>query len=303
MHSAEYSSATQVDIRPPISQAYKKEDNWIQDRPIRHSDQLQFNLHSPPRKLNLETTFQKPRPIIIEKLVPAPHVSYHQQPRLSSNSSQLGSISNGRLEFAMQLAKRDVKKLKSMLSNPNIDVAAVLKENESNAAIQAQHSADDKARGKGSRTSSAKQTVTDKRNNNIASNNIVLNKGRKQIIGKITPLEPQQGDKSRNVQLKFHKSDGGIVKLDDENGTEAPVGRELTEIKRLRRELQKHMKRLDSVLEQKSNSVKDAKFRGKRNMEEDEDKEKKVVRAEEQASRSARVLYMLQRKVRIIPVT
>ncbi len=56
------------------------------------------------------------------------------------------------------------------------------------------------------------------------------------------------------------------------------------------------MRRLDSVLDE--NSFSHGRKRERKGLlDEDTEKERKMLRAEEQASRSARVLYMLQRKV------
>ncbi len=104
--------------------------NQVKEKQTMYREQLQFNLHSPPKRFNLETNFVKPRPIVIEKLAPKQQeVRFQKAPaRLSSNDTPFSSLSSERLEFAMQLAKRDVKKLKTMLANPTVEMPQVLKQ-------------------------------------------------------------------------------------------------------------------------------------------------------------------------------
>ena len=83
--------------------------------PSQHMNQLQFNLHAPYSVHSLETNFQKPQPLVIEKFPvlppsgPTKHpVVHHDAPIPSSPAS---SVSSERLHFAVQLAKIDAKKL------------------------------------------------------------------------------------------------------------------------------------------------------------------------------------------------
>ncbi len=250
-----------------------------------YREQLQFNLNTPSKRGNLQTTFQKPRPIVIEKLAPAkpPEPGILQRP--SSNNSVLSSLSSERLEFAMQLAKRDVKKLKTMLSDPSIQIPDILqKVNDRQVGLDRQQSTEQQAKVVPQRSVSTSQPKRDK-NMNIGK---VLS-SRKQIVVK-SPKDVNY----KNGQLKFIQFDENKeIEVEDVK----PQGKEVTEIKRLRKELHKYMKRLDSVLDEKGNDFQ-GQAKGVRSLvDEDTEKERKKVRAEEQASRSARVLYMLQRKV------
>eukprot|EP00794_Sanderia_malayensis_P013777 gene13777-15219_t len=254
-----------------------------------YREQLRFNLNCPTEKDNLQRTFQKPRPIVIEKLLPskAPVEPANQfQVAVNSNVSRpSSSLSSERLEFAMQLAKRDVKKLKSMLSDPGIQIPDVLQNRACNQAVV-------------SKQQNVKRQV---KREPLRSEAIGRSKReKKQIVGKVLSAEksPPKDVNYKNGQLKFVQYDGEHRLEEDED--EKPQTKEVTEIKRLRRELQKYMKRLDSVLDEKSNKFQNQAAGVKSLVDDATEKERKMVRVEEQASRSARVLYMLQRKVQEI---
>lgn len=77
-------------------------------------NQLQFNLQTPYSIESMKSNFEKPKPVLIEKFPPAPIHGYRSMSPILSHgvpSSPLSSLSNGRLNFAVQLAKVDAKKL------------------------------------------------------------------------------------------------------------------------------------------------------------------------------------------------
>ena len=257
----------------------------------KYTNQLQFNLKATPRAFNLETHFQKPEPIVIEKLQPTKSSSDRQSIPISLTRSS-SSLSSDRLELAVKLAKRDVKKLKNMLAEPQINMSGILGQNsDGNKAVKKDVLNDKKVIDNQKRAKYS--VVTEQRSKEIR------NQERKPTLGKLMKVTgPQERRNSKNTQMQFYPSEGDV--FDDEENTKSPTPktREMSEIKRLRRELQKYMKRLDSVLEQKDMESKEADLiKRKTHFEEDTEYERKEHRAEEQAARSARVLYMLQRKV------
>ena len=257
----------------------------------KYTNQLQFNLKAAPRAFNLETHFQKPEPIVIEKLQPTKSsINGQSYPiSLTRNSS---SLSSDRLELAVQLAKRDVKKLKNMLADPHINVSGISGENSnSNQVIKEDVMKDKTVIDNQKKAKYA--TVTEQRSKEIR------NQERKPTYGKVVKVvSPQERRNRKNMQMQFYPSEGNVFGDEENPISPTPKTKEMSEIKRLRKELQKYMKRLDSVLEQKDIESKEVDLiKRKTHFEEDTEYERKEHRAEEQAARSARVLYMLQRKV------
>ena len=283
------STATQVHIQPPV--AVKKTHPQMtqsQHAPFTvQTNQLQFNLHAAPQAYNLQTTFTKPRPIIIEKLLPA---SQESKPTVHKDDRSLvSSLSSERLDLAMQLAKRDVKKLKTMLSDPNMNLAEMLENGNQMQAIAP------------AETAIREPIVSIKGSNKDSQRgkNKKEQRDQKPKAGKvIASSQPREEFRGKNFQLKFFDSEGDALDREESPKKSETKSKEMTEIKRLRRELQKYVKRLDSVLQQR-NSEKNSGRAKSRAIEEETEYERKSIRAEEQAARSARVLYILQRKVRI----
>lgn len=83
------------------------------------SSQLQFNMGIPAIPENMATHFRKPRPIIIEKLEgPKPDITnkafISRTPENFPLSHNTSALSSDRLAFAVNLAKRDIKRAKLM---------------------------------------------------------------------------------------------------------------------------------------------------------------------------------------------
>ena len=256
-----------------------------------YTNQLQFNLEAAPRAFNLETNFKKPKPIVIEKLHPE-RSTYDKNTYPISLARSSSSLSSDRLELAMQLAKRDVRKLKNMLAEPNIDISGITDDQHvGNKAVQQNTTKERKVSH--SRKAPKVLEVPQQKSKEIR------NREKNIYFGKVvTTTGPEETGNVKGPQLQFYDSDGDVK--DYVKGLGSPVlkTKEMSEIKRLRKELQKYMKRLDSVLEQKDIESKDADLiKRKTHFQEETEYERKEHRAEEQAARSARVLYMLQRKV------
>lgn len=84
------------------------------------STQLQFNMGIPLSPDNMATRFRKPKPIMIEKLE-GPKQEDKNRTFVTRSMEGLSSsvLSTDRLAFAVNLARRDIKRAKLMPSNGN----------------------------------------------------------------------------------------------------------------------------------------------------------------------------------------
>ena len=258
----------------------------------KYTNQLQFNLKAAPRAFNLETHFQKPEPIVIEKLQPTKS-SINGQSYPISLTRTSSSLSSDRLELAVQLAKRDVKKLKNMLADPHINVSGISGENSNSNQVVKEDVIKDKTVIDNQKKAKY-ATVTEQRSKEIR------NQERKPTYGKLVKVvSPQERRNRKNTQMQFYPSEGDVF-VDEENPiSPTPKTKEMSEIKRLRkRTAEVYEKDWILFLSKKDIESKEVDLiKRKTHFEEDTEYERKEHRAEEQAARSARVLYMLQRKV------
>ena len=270
-----------------------------------YGTQLQFNLLSPQKASNLETNFHKPRPIVIEKLAPAisafaPFTRARGGLQGAPNSLPLTSLSSERLAFAVQLAKQDVKKLKRMLSGSNEKVTELLNGHSHPGNEQKEHVEypyKEKLKNDVREVRQPKKSV----HRQVKD---TLNKQNNQTPGKVLLLKGNQEDaqtEDKIHRMKFYDTEE--VQAAIKNVKEEQQSKEASEIRRLRKELHQYMKKLDDVVSQKAaaSQSKGGKTKGKKEFmfEEPQETERKALRAEEQSSRSARMLYMLQRKVSV----
>ena len=118
--AADVDQRTHVGFHQPLPFPVKKSQKSIpvgEDNHLQHVNQLQFNIHTPYSINSLASNFQKPQPLVIEK-VPVKASTVTEVPsitpihQVSLPSSPASSISSDRLHFAVQLAKMDAKKLK-----------------------------------------------------------------------------------------------------------------------------------------------------------------------------------------------
>lgn len=118
--AAKIDQRTHVGVRGPASFPVHKGHSSIpfgqSNDPTQHLNQLKFNINMPYSINSLASNFQKPKPLMIEKLpvessAVVPVIPHGQGP-ISLPSSPASSISSDRLHFAVQLAKMDAKKLK-----------------------------------------------------------------------------------------------------------------------------------------------------------------------------------------------
>lgn len=93
--------------------------------PSQLSSQLQFNMGIPALTGNMATHFRKPQPIVIEKLQgPKQDANKTFISRIPENYplANTSALSSDRLSFAVNLAKRDIKRAKMMPSTEDQDV-------------------------------------------------------------------------------------------------------------------------------------------------------------------------------------
>ncbi|XP_065054210.1 protein moonraker-like isoform X2 [Rhopilema esculentum] len=267
----------------------------------KYTNQLQFNLQKTSKVENLQTTFEKPKPLIIEKLPKSEDVTACHT--LSSDvKSSTSSLTNHRLDLAMKLAKRDVKKLRSMLDGQHVDLSKYISSQEQQNDIRDFH--------KGQLEDKAIDNRQQQKQLKFAGNEV--SKAKKPSIGKVVSGNCESmSNKTKKTHLRFFDSEGDEVdkkKIGEHSKEETAQlklvqskDKDSTDIKRLQKELQKYMMRLDAILEQKDSKRVGWTGNGKGSTNEQEiELAKKKNRAAEQAARSARILYMLQRKVQEI---
>eukprot|EP00795_Rhopilema_esculentum_P015382 gene15382-6616_t len=263
----------------------------------KYTNQLQFNLQKTSKVENLQTTFEKPKPLIIEKLPKSEDVTACHT--LSSDvKSSTSSLTNHRLDLAMKLAKRDVKKLRSMLDGQHVDLSKYISSQEQQNDIRDFH--------KGQLEDKAIDNRQQQKQLKFAGNEV--SKAKKPSIGKVVSGNCESmSNKTKKTHLRFFDSEGDEVdkkKIGEHSKEETAQlklvqskDKDSTDIKRLQKELQKYMMRLDAILEQKDSKRVGWTGNGKGSTNEQEiELAKKKNRAAEQAARSARILYMLQRK-------
>lgn len=258
-------------------------------------NQLQFNLGVPTTTAQpLTTRFRKPQPIVIEKIseqTQSPHAACHNHiatpnvyPVMPSVSS---SLSSDRLALAVHLAKKDVKKVKE-LETENVLVSQ-------DEETQSRH-VTASAKGKGPAGKKFKgKSGKSKSQDGPSHGAVTLREQVHQTVKK------QEAAARRQHEMYFYPA----TREDDGFGSD----RERTqanEIRKLRKELHQYMKQMEGLKNERPEVLrnKDKRLKRRRDGEvrlsDDDVDQRQVVRAEEQAARSARMLYVLQRQVREI---
>ena len=255
-------------------------------------NQLQFNLGVPTTTAQpLTTRFRKPQPIVIEKIseqTQTPHAAHHNfvstpnvYPVMPSVSS---SLSSDRLALAVHLAKKDVKKVKE-LGTENVLVSQ-------DEETQSRH-VTASAKGKGPTGKKFKGKSGKSKSQDGPSHDAVTLRERVHQTAK-----KQEAAARRQHEMYFYpatREDDGFES--DRERTQA------NEIRKLRKELHQYMKQMEGLKNERPEVLrnKDKRLKRRRNGEvrlsDDDVDQRQVVRAEEQAARSARMLYVLQRQV------
>ncbi|XP_066520504.1 protein moonraker isoform X2 [Hoplias malabaricus] len=231
----------------------------------RNAPQLLFNLAMPSSVLNRATRVTPPAPIVIEKLVPRRE---RQDDGESCNSSLcLSVLSEERLQAAVKLAKRDLrrKRQESMNSLSHISLErSPSPDNHNNKASQHVLKEPPPPEGK-HRTSSPKRPAK-------SGSQVLVYTPQKLSV--TTKLDQGQSPPTRDPGMKA-------------NSREPQLGRE---IRKLQNKLATYIQRIEQ-LANRGRLVECVEPDEKRRME---------IRRQEQAARSARIIYVLQQQVKEI---
>ncbi|XP_078082070.1 protein moonraker isoform X2 [Mustelus asterias] len=246
-----------------------------QSRPQFYKNQLKFNKDALSAVSNMAATVMDPRPIVIEKLHPLcePHVLDDSQS--SRSSMQFSTVSEERLNMAVRMAKRDLKK--RHLEEQVKDYLCKLEQDQSE-------------------TSKYINRVKGKPTENPIC---IRNRPKIESLAKLRHQRNQaskEGFTKSGARVYIYTSDQGQARppRSDSPPTHDP-GPDLNrqgsktaeEIRRLRTELSKYFQKIEELSKKEKNvDVLDP----------DEERRMQIKR-QEQATRSARMLYVLQQQV------
>jgi len=258
-------------------------------------NQLKFNLGNAKMTAEqLTSRFRKPQPIVIERIsetqpsdISAPYshatlpASYPVLPSVSS------SLSSERLALAVHLAKKDVKKVKEVGAE-NVLVSP-------DDGIQ-HRNVKTSTKGKGSLTKKLKgKSLKSKSQDVLPEENVTLRERVHHAVKK------QEISAARLHEMHFYSAQKEDDRFEsDKERTQA------NEIRKLRKELQQYMIHIEKLKIERPEVLrnKDKRLKRRRDSEvrlsDEEVDRRQVIRAEEQAARSARMLYVLQRQIQEI---
>ena len=249
-------------------------------------NQLQFNLGVPTSADQFTTRFRKPQPIVIEKLgdqnqtpqrrVTTP-VVYPVVPSVSS------SITSDRLALAVHLAKKDVRKVKE-IGTENVLVSPEEETKRRHFVATSKNM----GAGKKNRVKSMK-----------SKSQAAISEDKPTLRERVhSAVKKQEAEARKQYKMYFYPA----AREDDEFESDGERT-QANEIRKLRKELHQYMKQMESLKDERPEMLKNKDKRLKKRKEgegrlaDEEVDERQVVRAEEQAARSARMLYVLQRQV------
>ncbi|XP_064650803.1 protein moonraker-like [Lineus longissimus] len=262
-------------------------------------NQLQFNLDVPPTLSHLAVRYRKPEAIVVEKLggkseKRRPNFVEHAVP-----SFQFSAVSEDKLSMAIQLARRDLRKKRIDDEEQQIE----------EEARELEKSKKKTPRGKGSKVKSKPKDVKSRfreveRNQNPKAKEVQTDSHRrdKKPKQKKPVFLPSGGVILKATDLLLpDRSDSPPTRDTDDYLTPAPMSqdeRNAKEIKRLRQELGNYVKQIKHM--EQSARTGSPSVEIQKEFEQPEEKKKRKVRNEERATRSARMLYVLQQQVREI---
>lgn len=253
-------------------------------------NQLQFNLRVPTTADQFTTRFRKPQLIVIEKLgdqnqtpqlLPQRRVTtpvvYPVVPSVSS------SITSDRLALAVHLAKKDVRKVKE-IGTENVLVSQEEETKRRHFAVTGKNM----GVGKKNRVKSMK-----------SKSQAAISEDKPTLRERVhIAVKKQEAEARKQRKMYFYPA----AREDDEFESDGERT-QANEIRKLRKELHQYMKQMESLKDERPEMLKNKDKRLKKRKEgegrlaDEEVDERQVVRAEEQAARSARMLYVLQRQV------
>lgn len=278
----------QPGFNPAVSVPHRMPGTSHTEAAPHQMNQLQFNFGVPTTESPLTTRFRKPQPIVIEKISEqsqtpraTPHTPSVYPVQVASVSS---SLSSDRLALAVHLAKKDVKKVKE-LGTDNILVSQFEETENKHVTTSAKTSGTSGKKVKGKRGKSKTQSVP-------SQNGVTLRERVHQVAKK------QEAAAKKQHEMYFYPAS----REDDDFDSDRERS-QANEIRKLRKELHQYMKQMEGLRDERPEVLRNKDKRLKRRrgdevrLSDDDVDHRQVVRSEEQAARSARMLYVLQRQV------
>ncbi|XP_023795231.1 protein moonraker isoform X2 [Cyanistes caeruleus] len=267
-------SKTAVSEDAFATQRYRNEAKALQT-------QLQFNRSVPAVPENLALRFSHPRPIIIEKLKASNNqrnLVGNEDPSLRS-SGMFSVVSEERLKLAVQLAKRDIRqrRLEEQVKRQVFgDVSTPLwtqKSQQQKTEVFA--SQKNKKALKSQTRSTCQQRLDQPFQGESASSDAnvylcVVKKGRQiPAVLDSPPTHDTRPDTKQNLNKKEHQN--------------------MQEVQRLQKELRSYVQKIEEIIK-----------KGRDRELDPENEQRLCTRRQQQAARSARMLYVLQQQVKEI---
>ncbi|XP_017586390.1 PREDICTED: protein moonraker isoform X1 [Corvus brachyrhynchos] len=240
--------------------------------------QLQFNRNVPAVPENLALRFSHPRPIIIEKLK-ASNLVGSEDPSLKS-SGMFSVVSEERLKLAVQLAKRDIKQRRLQEQVKQREFGDVVSKPWWTQKSQQQKtevfvSRENKNALKSQSRLRCQQRLDQPSQGESASSDAntylcVVKEGKASPAVLDSPPTHDTGpDPKPNLNKKEHKN--------------------TQEVQRLQKELRSYVQKIEEIIK-----------KGRDRELDPENKQRLCIRRQQQAARSARMLYVLQQQVKEI---
>ncbi|MCI4385878.1 hypothetical protein PGIGA_G00055740 [Pangasianodon gigas] len=244
---------------------YMENGAWVKkdnlDRIPGPQTQLLFNLALPTNVLNRATRVGPPGPIVIEKLVS--HREQHDAGESCSSSLRLSVLSEDQLQAAVRLAKKDLRrKRQESINSLSHKTIARSPSPDKNKTDNQQNGVSSKGR---------QRTGSPKRQTKSCTQVLVYTP---QKLFQPSKAEQGQSPPTRDPGLKAISSEPQLSR----------------EIRKLQKELETYVQRIEQLVN-KGRIVESVEPDEKRRIE---------IRQQEQAARSARIIYVLQQQVKEI---
>ncbi|KAL5017134.1 hypothetical protein ScPMuIL_006723 [Solemya velum] len=266
-------------------------------------NQLQFNLGIPPVTTNLAVKFHHPKPIVVEKAgasIRPP--AFHNVSCASSSALQFTSLSEDKLDRAVKLAQRDLKKKKNEENFQELSVKNSLKEDPPTTKKTGQTKI---VQSHQYRERLKEQSGREKKKN-LPVRERGVNRAPRQI-------QTQTGSRSTGSPVRRAVDSNLPVTTNSPptRDTDAYPSRKWTneprlEIERLQKEMEQYLQQIQvieqrAVQDQNMEALSHVKRRNRTDyLQEEEDPIRRAIRVEEQATRSARQIYFLRQQLREI---
>ncbi|XP_039938622.1 protein moonraker isoform X2 [Hirundo rustica] len=265
------------------TQRYRNEAKAVQTQVFSHFKQLQFNRNVPAVPENLALRFSHPRPIIIEKLKASSdhrNLAGSEDPSLRS-SGMFSVVSEERLKLAVQLAKRDIKQrhleeqVKQQISGDVVSIPLWTQKSQQQKT-QVFASQENKNALKSQSRLTCQQRLYQPSQGGSASSDTnvylcVVKEGKPvPAILNSPPTHDTGPDPKPNLSKKNHQN--------------------MQEVQRLQKELKSYVQKIEEIITKGRD----------RELLDPESEQRLCSRRQQQAARSARMLYVLQQQVKEI---